>query len=342
MTASEIAKQLGAPIEGDGGREILSGNSLERARESEIAFAEGDEREKAAGESCAGCLLVRPGVGGLDGRTLIRVPKPRNSFARVLRWLHPEAAPVPGVHPTAIVAESAELDQGVSVGPHAVIGEGARIGRNTQLSAQVKIGERSTLGAECRVHPGVAVSHDVAIGDRVTLHAGAVIGADGFGFAFEDDHYEKFPQTGTVEIGNDVEIGANSCVDRAALEKTVIGDGAKLDNLVHIGHSCRIGRHVVIAAQTGLSGGVVVEDYVVMGGQVGIGERAHIGKRAVVGGQCGILPHRRIEPGATVWGTPSRPHGEYLRKLALFGRLPKLVAELKALGKRIAALEPRK
>ena len=342
MTASEIAKQLGAPIEGDGGREILSGNSLERARESEIAFAEGDEREKAAGESCAGCLLVRPGVGGLDGRTLIRVPKPRNSFARVLRWLHPEAAPVPGVHPTATVAESAELDQGVSVGPHAVIGEGARIGRNTQLSAQVKIGERSTLGAECRVHPGVAVSHDVAIGDRVTLHAGAVIGADGFGFAFEDDHYEKFPQTGTVEIGNDVEIGANSCVDRAALEKTVIGDGAKLDNLVHIGHSCRIGRHVVIAAQTGLSGGVVVEDYVVMGGQVGIGEKAHIGKRAVVGGQCGILPHRRIEPGATVWGTPSRPHGEYLRKLALFGRLPRLVAELKALGKRIAALESRK
>ena len=328
--------------EGDGGREILSGNSLERARESEIAFAEGDEREKAAGESCAGCLLVRPGVGGLDGRPLIRVPKPRNSFARVLRWLHPEAAPVPGVHPTAIVAESAELDQGVSVGPHAVIGEGARIGRDTQISAQVKIGERSTLGAECRVHPGVAVSHDVAIGARVTLHAGAVIGADGFGFAFEDDHYEKFPQTGTVEIGNDVEIGANSCVDRAALEKTVIGDGAKLDNLVHIGHSCRIGRHVVIAAQTGLSGGVIVEDYVVMGGQVGIGEKAHIGKRAVVGGQCGILPHRRIEPGATVWGTPSRPHGEYLRKLALFSRLPKLVAELKALGKRIAALESRK
>ncbi len=342
MTASEIAEQLGAPVEGDGGREILSGNSLERAAESEIAFAEGDEREKAAGESRAGCLLVRPGVGGLDGRTVIRVPKPRNTFARVLRWLHPEAAPVPGVHPTAIVAESAELDQGVSVGPHAVIGEGARIGRNTQVSAQATIGERSILGAECRVHPGVAVSHDVAIGDRVTLHAGAVIGADGFGFAFEDDHYEKFPQTGTVEIGNDVEIGANSCVDRAALEKTVIGDGAKLDNLVHIGHSCRIGRHVVIAAQTGLSGGVVVEDYVVMGGQVGIGEKAHIGERAVVGGQCGILPHRRIEAGVTVWGTPSRPHGEYLRKLALFSRLPKLVAELKALGKRIAVLESRK
>ena len=223
----------------------------------------------------------------------------------------------------------------------AVIDEGVCIGANTQILAQVTIGERSTLGADCRVYPGVVVSHDVTIGDRVTLHAGAIIGADGFGFAFEGDHYEKFPQTGTVEIGNDVEIGANSCVDRAALEKTVIGDGTKLDNLVHIGHSCRIGRHVVIAAQTGFSGGVVVEDYVVMGGQVGIGEKAHIGARAVIGGQCGILPHRRIEAGATVWGTPSRPHGEYLRKLALFSRLPKLVAELKSLAKRIAALESK-
>ena len=342
MTALEIAKQLGAPIDGDGGREILSGNALERATKSDIAFAEGDAPEKTARTSRAGCLLVRPGVEGLDGRTVIRVPKPRNAFARVLHLLHPPATPVPGVHPTAVVAESAKLDQGVSVGPNAVIGAGVHIGPKTQISAQVTIGERSTLGADCRVYPGVAVSHDVAIGDRVTLHAGAVIGADGFGFAFEDDHYEKFPQTGTVEIGHDVEIGANSCVDRAALEKTVIGDGTKLDNLVHIGHSCRIGRHVVIAAQTGFSGGVVVEDYVVMGGQVGIGEKAHIGARAVIGGQCGILPHRRIEAGATVWGTPSRPHGEYLRKLALFSRLPKLVAELKALGKRIAALESRK
>ena len=342
MTASKIAKQLGASIKGDGGREILSGNSLERATESEIAFAEGDAPEKTARTSRAGCLLVRPGVEGLDGRTVIRVPKPRNAFARVLHLLNPPATPVPGVHPTAVVAESAKLDRGVSVGPNAVIGAGVHIGPNTQISAQVTIGERSTLGADCRVYPGVMVSHDVTIGDRVTLHAGVVIGADGFGFAFEDDHYEKFPQTGTVEIGDDVEIGANSCVDRAALEKTVIGDGTKLDNLVHIGHSCRIGRHVVIAAQTGFSGGVVVENYVVMGGQVGIGEKAHIGARAVIGGQCGILPHRRIEAGSTVWGTPSRPLGKYLRKLALFSRLPKLVAELKALGKRLAALESRK
>ena len=199
MTASEIARQLGASIKGDGGREILSGNSLESATESEIAFAEGDAPEKTARTSRAGCLLVRSGVEGLDGRTVIPVPKPRNAFARVLHLLHPPSAPVPGVDPTAVVAESAELDQGVSVGPNAVIGEGVHIGANTQVSAQVTIGERSTVGADCRVYPGVVVSHDVTIGDRVTLHAGAVIGADGFGFAFEVDHYEKFPQTGTVE-----------------------------------------------------------------------------------------------------------------------------------------------
>lgn len=342
MTVYEIASQLDATAEGDGLREILSGNSLERATEQEIAFAEGITPEKMAKVSRAGCLLVRQGVEGLDGRTLIRVAKPRNAFTRVLHWLQLPEPPAPGVHPTAVLPESVELGPGVSIGANVVIGEEVHIGSNTQISASVTIGERSILGSGCRIHPGVVVLHDVVIGDRVTVHAGAVIGADGFGFAFQDNHYEKFPQKGIVEIQSDVEVGANCCVDRAALEKTVIGEGTKLDNMVHIGHSCQIGKHVVIAAQTGLSGSVVVEDYVVVGGQVGIGEKAHIGAQAAIGGQSGVLPYRKIKRDAKVWGTPSRPHGEYLRRLALFSRLPKIMVELKNLARRITALESSK
>jgi UDP-3-O-[3-hydroxymyristoyl] glucosamine N-acyltransferase len=166
-----------------------------------------------------------------------------------------------------------------------------------------------------------------------------VLGADGFGFILQGDHYEKFPQIGRVEIGNDVEIGANSCIDRAALGTTQIGDGAKLDNMVHIAHNCRIGRHVVIAAQTGLSGGVVVEDYAVIGGQVGIGDKARIESGAVLGSGCGILTSKIVRKGQVVWGTPARPLKEYLEQLANLARLPKLRKEVAELEKQLSEMK---
>src|SRR5262249_53142257 len=174
---------------------------------------------------------------------------------------------------------------------------------------------------------------------RAILHSGCVIGADGFGFVFEGGHYEKFPQVGRVEIGDFVEIGANSCVDRAALGITWIGEGTKIDNMVHIAHNCRIGRHVVIAAQTGFSGGVVVEDYAVIGGQVGIGDKARIESRAVLGSGCGILTSKIVRAGQVVWGTPARPLKEYLEQLANLARLPEMRKELAELKRRLAKLE---
>jgi len=177
------------------------------------------------------------------------------------------------------------------------------------------------------------------LGERAILHAGVVIGADGFGFIFENERYEKFPQVGRVRIGDDVEIGANSCVDRGALGETVLDDGVKLDNLVHIAHNCRLGKHVVIAAQTGLSGGVVVEDYVVMGGQVGIGDKARIGRQAVLGGQAGVLTGKTIAGGEQYWGTPVRPVREHLKNLGRVERLADLMAEVRALRERVRALE---
>jgi UDP-3-O-[3-hydroxymyristoyl] glucosamine N-acyltransferase len=339
MTAREIAELLGASLEGDGNREISGANTLEQAKEAEAAFVEGPQARKAAASSRAGCLIVPTDMPALGGRALIRVAKPRNAFARLLQALYPSARPEPGVHAAAVVARSAVIGKGVSIGPYSVIGENVSIGPDCVIEDGVKIGDGCAIGRDCRIHARVAIYPKVSIGDRVILHSGAVIGSDGFGYAFEGGRYEKFPQIGTVEIGNDVEIGANTCVDRAALGATVIGEGSKLDNLVHIGHNCRLGRHVVIAAQTGLSGGVIVDDYVVMGGQVGIGEKAHLKERVVVGGQCGILPLKTVPAGVTVWGTPSRPHREYLEKLALLGRLPKLAAEVKDLRKRIKEIE---
>jgi UDP-3-O-[3-hydroxymyristoyl] glucosamine N-acyltransferase len=185
----------------------------------------------------------------------------------------------------------------------------------------------------------VTIYENVRIGDRAVLHSGCVLGADGFGFAFTGDHYEKFPQIGRVEIGNDVEIGANACVDRAALGATSIGDGTKLDNMVHVGHNCRIGRHVVVAAQTGFSGGVVIEDYAVIGGQVGIGDKARIESGAVLGSGCGILTSKIVRKGQVVWGTPARPLKEHLEQLANLARLPELRRQVQELRDRVLRLE---
>jgi UDP-3-O-[3-hydroxymyristoyl] glucosamine N-acyltransferase len=191
------------------------------------------------------------------------------------------------------------------------------------------------LGAYCLLHANVTIYENVTVGDRAILHAGCVLGADGFGFVRSSDRYEKFPQIGRVKIGDDVEIGANSCIDRAALGVTQIGDGVKIDNLVHIGHNCTIGRHVVIAAQTGLSGGVVIEDYAVIGGQVGIGDKARIETGAVLGSGCGILTSKIVRKGQVVWGTPARPLKEHLEQLANLARLPALRKEVASLRNRL-------
>jgi UDP-3-O-[3-hydroxymyristoyl] glucosamine N-acyltransferase len=275
-------------------------------------------------------LLVAPEYAG--GGTLIRVADPRAAFARAVARLYPPAAVVAGVHPTAVVAPDVELGEGVAVGPHAVIGEGARVGAGTSIGPGCSVGRGVRLGAGCTLHANVTLYDGVAVGRRVILHSGCVLGADGFGFVLSEGRYEKFPQIGRVEIGDDVEIGANSCVDRAALGVTRVGDGTKLDNLVHIGHNCLIGKHVVIAAQTGLSGGVVVEDYAVIGGQVGIGDKARIESGAVLGSGCGVHTSKIVRRGQVVWGTPARPLREHLEQLANLARLPQLrrqVAELK-------------
>jgi UDP-3-O-[3-hydroxymyristoyl] glucosamine N-acyltransferase len=333
MRVDEIARHLNASWEGPGDIEIEGAATLESAGPQEIAFVGNRKAAAQAGQSRAGCLLVTSEFPA--GQTLIRVSDPRGCFATVVGMLYPPPAVTPGIHPTAVVAPDAEIAPSAAIGAHSIIGSRARIGECTSVGPGCAIGAGVRIGANGMLHARVTIYDYVSIGDRTVLHSGCVLGADGFGFVPGPNGYRKFPQIGRVEIGDDVEIGANSCVDRAALGITRIGDGVKLDNLVHIGHNCDIGRHVVIAAQTGLSGGVVVEDHAIIGGQVGIGDKARIESGAVLGSGCGILTSKIVRKGQVVWGTPARPLKEHLEQLANLARLPQLRKEIAEMEKRL-------
>ena len=339
MRVRELAEWLGATFEGDGEKEITGVAPLETAGSSDLSFVGSRKAAAQAGKSAAGCLIVPEEWDSPSYRAVIRVPEPRTGFARAVSRFYPTQELAPGVHPTATIG-NVEMSALATIGPHVVVGDGSRIGVAVSIGAGTVIGKRVAIGDGSVLHANVTIYDNVDIGRGSIIHSGAVIGADGFGFVKEGERWQKFPQVGRVEIGDFVEIGANTCVDRAALGVTSIGEGTKLDNLVQVGHNCRIGRHVVVAAQTGFSGGVVVEDYAVIGGQVGIGDKARIEAHAVLGSGCGVLTSKIVRSGETVWGTPARPLKQHLEQLASLARLPELrreVAELKRrLGERDA------
>ncbi|MBL8240873.1 MAG: UDP-3-O-(3-hydroxymyristoyl)glucosamine N-acyltransferase [Bryobacterales bacterium] len=332
MRVSDLALRLQAPFEGVGDLEIQRALPVEEAGPADLAFASGRKGVVMAASSLAGCLIVDASFPA--GRTLIRVPDPRTAFAMALMILYPPKKYTPGIHPTAVVHPSASIADEVHIGPHAAIGEHAVIGQGSVIGAGCCIGDGASIGPNCLLHPRVTIYDGVRVGARAILHSGAVLGADGFGFVRVNGAYQKFPQVGTVELGDDCEIGANSTIDRAALGVTRLGNGVKLDNMVHIGHNCRIDDHVVIAAQTGMSGGCVIEAGAVIGGQVGMGDKVRVESGAVLGSGSGVLTSKIVRGGDTYWGTPARPLKEYLRQLAHMANLPKLAARVKELEKR--------
>jgi UDP-3-O-[3-hydroxymyristoyl] glucosamine N-acyltransferase len=339
MRVREIAEWLNSTFEGDGEKEIDGVAPLESAGASDLAFVASRKAMQQAERSAAGCLIVPNEYPGPADRTVIRAAEPRTAFARAVSRFHPTVELKPGIHSTAVIGAGVELGALAHISAHVFIGDHSRIGPASQIGPGCVIGKRVVLGEGCVLHANVTVYDNCDLGRGVIAHSGAVIGADGFGYVFDRDRYQKFPQVGRVEIGDFVEIGANSCIDRAALGVTSIGEGTKLDNMVHVGHNCRIGRHVVVAAQTGFSGGVEVEDYAVIGGQVGIGDKARIESRAVLGSGCGILTSKIVRAGQVVWGTPARPLREHLEQLANLSRLPDLRREVAELKRRIASLE---
>jgi len=278
-------------------------------------------------ESRAAALIAGPFAAHVQGsRPLLISDFPKLAFARAARFLLSEHSRLAGVHQTAVVAASAVLGAGTYVAEHASIGERVALGENTRIGAGCAIANGVSIGSDCEIYPNVTIYSGTTIGNRVIVHAGAVLASDGFGYVRDPQtgHYEKFPQVGTLVIEDDVEIGANTTIDRGALDETRIGRGAKLDNLVHIGHNCKIGEDVVIAAQTGLSGSIVIEKGAVLGGQVGIGEHARIGEGVMIGGQGGVLPNKVLRgKGIPFWGTPAQPLRQYLKQLAHLARLAK-------------------
>ncbi len=330
-TVQEIATQIGARVEGDASLELRGIAAPERARETDLIYVDSPKNVARASASAAACAIARDGAE-LPGKTVLRHRHPKVAFAKAAALLldRPTIAPS-GIHPTAIVAVTAKIAQTAHIGPYVVIGENASVGDRSQIGPHTTIGANCHIGNDCRIHPRVTLYSDIRIGDRVEIHSGAVIGADGFGYAQGEGRHWKFPQAGVVEIGDDVEIGANTTIDRGSLDDTQIGEGVKLDNLVHIGHNCKIGAHTVIAALAGLSGSCTFGKNVVVGGQAGFGERCELEDGAVIGGQSGVLGGKVIRSGQTVWGTPARPLERFKEEYAWYGRLPDLAARVKEL-----------
>jgi len=328
--AGVLASACGGRLVGDGSSVVEGVRSLERAGPRDLSFVADSRAEAAAGASAAGVILARS-AGPFPGRTVIEVPDPSAALAAILASVFTRRSARPGVHPTAIVEEGGRVAPGAEVGPYAIVGEGSDVADGAILEAHVVVGRRCRIAAGAWLHPHVVLYDDVVVGPRAEVHSGAVLGADGFGYAPGAAGLRKVPQVGGVEIGSDAEIGANTCVDRATLEMTRVGDGTKIDDLVMIGHNCDVGRHVVLCGQTGLAGSTTVGDQTVLGGQVGVGGHLRIGKGVKAGGQTGISSD--VPDGASIYGRPHLPYKDALRVQVELRRLPETARIVRELAK---------
>ena len=336
-TLGELVKVLGGKLVHGSPQWLLDGvNSAESAGPSDVVFAEDAAGAAKAFASNAGVVVLRAGNPELyeKANCVVEAEQPRMWFALAAKLLNP-LPPASGIHPTAVIGSHVDFGENVSnvsIGPYAVVEDYAAIGIGTRIEAGAVIGEGVSIGEFCRIYPRAVIYAGSTIGNWVVVHAGAVLGADGFGYVRDaaTGAYTQFPQQGTLVIEDDVEIGANSTIDRGALAETRIRRGAKIDNLVHIGHNCDIGEDVILVMGTGISGSSTVGKGAVLAGQVGIGDHAHVGPGVILGGQAGVLSGKTVtnegfgvKPGKVLWGTPARPLTQVLREIAILGRLAK-------------------
>jgi UDP-3-O-[3-hydroxymyristoyl] glucosamine N-acyltransferase len=332
MTLGQLIEVLGGKLVAGSAQYGIDGvDALDPASPSDLVFAEDALSVANALKSNAGAVVVKPGSAAAnpEQKCIVEADHPRLWFALAAKLLKPVKAPG-GVHPTAVLGAHVELGDDITIGPNAVVGEYAQIGAGTRIDAGSVVGRGVRIGEFCRIYPRVVVYAGTVIGNWVTVHAGAVLGADGFGYVrdAESGAYTQFPQQGTLAIEDDVEIGANTTIDRGALRETRIGRGTKIDNLVHVGHNCEIGENVILVALTGISGSSSVGGGAVLAGQVGIGDHAHVGAGVILGGQAGVFSGKTVtneglKPGTVLWGTPARPLKQVLRELAVLARLAK-------------------
>jgi UDP-3-O-[3-hydroxymyristoyl] glucosamine N-acyltransferase len=336
MKTGEISALLGGNVAGDSEVEILRVAAFEKASTGEITFL---ENEGDAGATGASCVIVSETHPDRGDRVLIKVKNPKLAFAKLAEKLHPPDSPEDR-HETAIVAKTADV-RASFVGAYVTIGDGTQVGENAEIHEGSRVGKNVCIGKSTVIHPNCVIYDNVEIGGDCVIHSGVVIGADGFGYVRDGAAgYVKFPQIGRVVIEDNVEIGANTCVDRGALGETRIGEGTKIDNMVQIAHNVQIGKRVIIASQTGISGSTVIEDDCVIGGQVGFGDHARVLSGAVIGSQAGVLPGKIVRPGVW-WGTPVQPLDEYKRQNAHLKGIARLKEEVKALKQEVAELRKR-
>jgi UDP-3-O-[3-hydroxymyristoyl] glucosamine N-acyltransferase len=334
MTAREISTLLGGELVGDGEVVVTRLRSILSAGKGDVTFLARATYAARARASQASVILVGRDWKEPLPQTLIRVDNPSAAFQRLTEATAPPPVKfAPGIHPTAVIAPDAKLGKDVSVQPYAVIEPGAEIGDGTVIGAYTYIGHEAKVGAQCILYPHVVVRDRCLVGNRVILHPGVVIGADGFGYDSGPQGHKKIPQLGIVEIQDDVEIGANSTVDRARFDRTIIGQGTKIDNLVQVGHNCVVGKHCIICSQVGVSGSCVIGDGVILAGQVGLADHLNIGDGAIALAKSGL--HQDVPPKGKVFGAVARPAGEEMKIEACKARLPELFARVKELEKRL-------
>ncbi|MBN1425704.1 UDP-3-O-(3-hydroxymyristoyl)glucosamine N-acyltransferase [Candidatus Fermentibacteria bacterium] len=321
--AAELVEIARGRLVGDPETVVDGFSGIADAGSGDIVYAEKEKAVAAALAGHAACIVV-PSVPEGYSRTFIETPSPRLAFARIIQHMAPPRLPRPGVHPTAVVAASATLGEAVSVGPLCVVDDEAAIGSQSVLIAGCYVGRGATLGAHCVLWPSSVIYPGVHLGDRVIVHAGTVVGSDGFGYVHDErGTYVKVPQLGTVVVEDDVELGANTAIDRAALEKTVIGAGTKIDNLVQIGHNVTIGAHTAVSGQTGIAGSSSIGSRCILAGQVGIADHVTVEDGVIIGAQAGVPTGKRIAKGQIVWGSPARPIEEWKRMIAAMSMLAK-------------------
>ncbi len=336
-TLAELAAELDGTVVGDGSVVIRDVAGIREAMPGDVSFLANSRYEAYLDETRASAVICSRETN-VAVVPLLQVDNPYLAFQRVVRIFRPETPRLaPGVHPTAVVAEDVALGPEVAIGAHCVVESGVRIGDRAVVMPGGYLGHRVVIGEDTVLHPRVVVREDCTVGARCILHPGVVIGSDGFGFAFDAGLYHKVPQVGNVVIGNDVEIGSNTTVDRATTHSTQIGDGTKIDNLVQIGHNVVIGKHCIIVAQVGISGSTVLEDYVTLGGQAGLVGHIRIGRGAMVGAQSGVS--KSVPADTVVTGYPAIPHSTWKRLQAFTQKLPDLFRRAKHIEERLTEAE---
>ncbi|HUE86349.1 MAG TPA: UDP-3-O-(3-hydroxymyristoyl)glucosamine N-acyltransferase [Vicinamibacterales bacterium] len=333
MKLGELAAQLGCELEGDDAIDVVRVAAIEQAGPGDLTFLASSKYAADLPATRASAVIAAPDVAGAPCAVL-RTPNPYLAFARATGLLHPERRPAPGRHRTAVVADDARIGDAVSIGPFAVVEAGAEIGARTVIHAHVVVGAAAVIGADCLLHARVSVRERVVIGARCVLQDGAVVGSDGFGFAHRDDGtHEKIPQVATVVIEDDVEIGANTTIDRPAVGETRVKQGTKIDNLVQIAHGVVVGSNSLVAAQVGIAGSSVIGNDVMLGGQVGVTGHVKIGDRVKASAKTGVTSN--VPADAFVTGYPHMDNLEWRKASAVFRRLPEMRRQLAALGAKV-------